>query len=179
MLTFINCRVMKKHYILKGLVIMIFLYACEKETEITDAVVVINELMPVNTTVVSDPDGEFDDWIELYNLSSEPQDLSGWFLSDNGKHISKWQFPEATKIEGKGYLIIWADDDSSGIGLHANFKLSSLGEELLLSDSDGNLIDKVLYPGQSLELSFSRIPDGEGEFIWQIPTFARTNNDIK
>jgi len=74
---------MKKYYILKGLVIMIFLYACEKKTEITDAVVVINELMPVNTTVVSDPDGEFDDWIELYNLSSEPQDLSGWFLSES------------------------------------------------------------------------------------------------
>ena len=168
---------MKKHYILIGLVLLIFLYACEKKSDITDSVVVINELMPVNTTVVSDPDGDFDDWIELYNLSPDARDLSGWFLSDNEKHISKWQFPASTSIEGKGYLIIWADDDSSSNGLHANFKLSSLGEELLLSDPDGNLIDKVLYPGQSLELSFSRKPDGEGEFIWQIPTFARTNND--
>ena len=166
---------MNKHYILNGLVFLILLYACEKKTEITDNVVVINELMPVNTTVVSDPDGEFDDWIELYNKSSESHDLSGWFLSDNEKHISKWQFPAATTIEGNGYLIIWADDDSSGNGLHSNFKLSSLGEELLLSDPDGNLIDKVLYPGQSLELSFSRNPDGLGEFKWQIPTFARTN----
>jgi hypothetical protein len=36
-------------------------------------------------------------------------------------------------------------------------------------------MDKVLYPGQTLELSYSRNPDGEGEFKWQIPTFARTN----
>ncbi|HAM11069.1 MAG: hypothetical protein A2X05_01055 [Bacteroidetes bacterium GWE2_41_25] len=166
---------MKKHNILKGLIFLIFLFACEKKTDMPDSVVVINELMPVNTTVVADPEGEFDDWIELYNLSSEAKDLSGWFLSDNGKHISKWQFPSSTTIAGKGYLIIWADDDSSQTGLHANFKLSSLGEELLLSDPDGNLIDKVLYPGQTLELSFSRNPDGKGEFKWQIPTFARTN----
>jgi len=133
--------------------------------------------MPVNTTVVTDPEGEYDDWIELYNLSVETQDLSGWFLSDNENHISKWQFPPATTIPGKGYLIIWADDDSSQVGLHANFKLSSLGEELILSDPEGDLIDEVLYPGQTLELSYSRNPDGEGEFKWQIPTFSRTNND--
>lgn len=177
MRTLINCSLMKKLYNLKGLVFLIFLTSCEKKSAITDAVVVINELMPVNTTVVTDPDGEYDDWIELYNISSEQQDLSGWFLSDNKNHISKWQFPDATTIEGKGYLIIWADDDSSGVGLHANFKLSSLGEELILSDPDGNLFDKVLYSGQSQELSFSRNPDGEGEFKWQISTFSLSNND--
>jgi hypothetical protein len=168
---------MKRQNILKGLTILFILYACEKKTDNPDGVVVINELMPVNNTVVSDPDGDFDDWIELYNISSEAQDLSGWFLSDNEKHISKWQFPPATTIAGKGYLIIWADDDSSQNGLHASFKLSSLGEEVLLSDSDGNLIDKVLYPGQTLELSYSRNPDGIGAFKWQIPTLSGTNND--
>lgn len=166
---------MDKQNIILALAIVSFLCSCEKKTDNTDSIVVINELMPVNTTVVSDPDGEFDDWIELYNMSSEARDLSGWFLSDNEKHISKWQFPPATTIAGKGYLVIWADDDSAQIGLHSNFKLSSLGEEVLLSDSDGNLMDKVLYPGQTLELSYSRNPDGEGVFKWQIPTFARTN----
>ena len=177
MLHFINHSVMKKQNILKGLTILLIFYACEKNTDNLDNVIVINELMPVNSTVVSDPDGDFDDWIELYNISSAAQDLSGWFLSDNEKHISKWQFPPATTIAGKGYLIIWADDDSSQIGLHASFKLSSLGEEILLSDTEGNLMDKVLYSGQTLELSYSRNPDGEGPFKWQIPTFARTNND--
>lgn len=166
---------MNKLYCLPGLALILCLFSCEKKTDNPENLVVINELMPVNTTVVSDPDGEFDDWIELYNMSSEAKDLSGWFLTDNEKHISKWQFPPATTIAGKGYLVIWADDDSAQIGLHANFKLSSLGEEVLLSDSDGNLVDKVLYPGQTLELSYSRYPDGTGEFKWQIPTFARTN----
>ncbi len=161
---------------IKSLALLLLLFGCERKTDIIDPVVAINELMPLNTTVVSDPDGDFDDWIELYNMSSESFDLSGYFLSDNEKHISKWQFPASTEIEGKGFLIIWADDDSSGTGLHANFKLSSLGEEVLLSDPDGNLIDKVLYPGQSLELSYSRKPDGNGAFIWQLPTFARSNN---
>lgn len=168
---------MNRQNILKALAILLILFGCEKKTDNPHNVVVINELMPVNTTVVSDPDGDFDDWIELYNKSSEAQDLSGWFLSDNEKYISKWQFPPATTIAGKGYLIIWADDESSQIGLHASFKLSSLGEELVLSDRNGNLIDKVLYPAQTLELSYSRNPDGEGAFKWQIPTFSRTNNN--
>ncbi|MBK9390136.1 MAG: lamin tail domain-containing protein [Bacteroidetes bacterium] len=155
--------------------IVAFFFACEKKTENTGSVVFINELMPVNTTVVADQNGEYNDWIELYNISDNEQDISGWFLSDNDKHISKWQFPASTTIKGRGYLIIWADDDSAQTGLHANFKLSSLGEELILSDPEGITVDKALYPGQSLELSYSRNPDGTGAFVWQIPTYLKSN----
>jgi hypothetical protein len=168
---------MKKQNIAFFLSVCFLIYACEKKYAQDDNVICINEVMPVNSTVVADPDGDYDDWIELYNISSEEQDLSGWFLSDNEKHISKYQFPPSTSIAAKGYIIIWADDDSSVAGLHASFKLSSLGEELILSDPEGDQIDKVIYPGQSLELSYSRNPDGTGDFKWQLPTFAMTNNN--
>ena len=169
----------KKKILLLCLIVPILMYSCEKAADPSGGDILINELLPVNTTIVADQNGEYDDWIELVNLSSSGKDISGYFLSDNKDHFSKWQFPSGTAIPGKGYLIIWADDDSAQVGLHANFKLSSLGEEVLLSKPDGTLLDKVIYPGQDLELSFSRNPDGTGAFKWQTPTFNSSNNISK
>jgi hypothetical protein len=160
-------------------VIAVLQISCKKPDDPVQSDIVINELLPVNVTIAPDQNGEFDDWIELYNKSNTERDISGYFLSDNKDHFSKWQFPSGTAIPGKGYLIIWADDDSAQVGLHANFKLSSLGEEVLLSTPEGDLIDKVIYPGQTIELSFARNPDGTGSFKWQVPTYYSSNNISK
>lgn len=135
--------------------------------------------MPVNNSTATDQNGEYDDWIELYNLSASSLDISGHYLSDSKKNIYKWQIPYGTSISGKSYLMIWADEDTTQFGLHANFKLSSSGETVVLSKPDGTLIDKVEYPAQTLELSYSRNPDGTGLFRWQKPTFNWTNNNVK
>jgi Lamin Tail Domain len=158
------------------LIILVSLFACKKPSDPVKSDIVINELLPVNTSIVPDQNGEYDDWIELYNLSNSVIDISGYFLSDNKDNFSKWELPSGTSIPGNGYLIIWADKDSAQVGLHANFKLSSQGEEVLLSKPDGTLIDKVIYPGQTLQLSFSRNPDGTGSFRWQTPTYNSSNN---
>ena len=166
----------EKNLFLVYLIILLLNYSCKKikEQEVKD--IVINELMPVNSTVVADQNGEYDDWIELYNISSGKIDISGYYLTDKKSKISKWQIPQGTSIPGNGYLIIWADKDTTQVGLHANFKLSSLGEDLLFSKPDQTLIDEVTYPGQTLELSYSRNPNGTGPFKWQSPTFNRSNN---
>jgi len=153
--------------------------SCEKEKDPVISSIVINELMAVNTTIVSDQNGEFDDWFELYNLTSADIDISGYFLSDNDSKISKWKIPPGTLIKSGGYLIIWADKDTTQAGLHANFKLSSGGEELVLSKPDLTIIDEISYPEQAAELSYSRFPDGTGSFKWQIPTFNAPNNIVK
>jgi hypothetical protein len=158
--------------------VLIIQCSCEKIKDIPERDIVINELMPVNSTVVADQNGEYDDWFELFNLTSLTIDISGYYLSDNSSKVLKWQIPQGTFIQGNGYLIIWADKDTTQAGLHSNFKLSSLGEELILSKPDGTLIDEVIYPGQTLELSYSRFPDGTGAFRWQNPTF-RNSNDRK
>lgn len=168
-----------KKILLQFLLIMFLFFACKKPDEPVKSDIVINELLPVNSSIVQDQNGEFDDYIELYNLSSSVKDISGYFISDNKDHFSKWEIPSGISIAGNGFLIIWADNDSAQVGLHANFKLSSLGEEVLLSAPDGTLIDKVIYPGQTLELSFSRNPDGTGSFGWQTPTFDSSNNTLK
>ena len=161
------------------LIILIMQYSCKKIEEPIIGELVINELMPVNSTIIADQNGEFDDWIEIFNLSSSSIDVSGYYISDNKGDISKWQIPEGTLITGNGYLIIWADKDTTQAGLHSNFKLSSLGEELVFSKPDGTLIDEIVFPAQTLELSYSRYPDGTGPFSWKSPTFNKTNSDSK
>jgi hypothetical protein len=170
---------MKKNFALLLFVLLILIVSCEKQKDTSTGEIVINELMPVNSTTVSDQNGEFDDWIELYNPSSQSMDISGYHLSDKKSNLSKWSFPQGITVSGKGFLIVWADSDTTQPGLHANFKLSSSGETVSLSKPGGSLIDQVSFSAQTLELSFSRYPDGTGEFRWQIPTFNSTNNNVK
>jgi hypothetical protein len=149
--------------------------SCKKYYEQIDSDIVINELMPVNSTTVTDNYGEYDDWIELYNKSNSTVDISGYYISDSKKKPLKWQIPDNTYIPGNGYLIIWADKDTTEKGLHANFKLSSKGETVSLSNSEKRRIDRVKYPPQKYELTYSRVPDGTGSFRWEYPSFGREN----
>lgn len=167
---------MIKKIVYSGIILILSVsYSCKKTYEQAPASVVINELMPVNSTTVADNYGQFDDWIELYNITNASINLSGYYLSDNKKKPSKWQFPLGTSIDGKGYLIIWCDGDSTQFGLHTNFKLSSSGEDAVLSTPDLTVLDKISFPAQSQELTYSRVPNGTGSFRWQYPTFDSSN----
>lgn len=121
---------------------------------------VINEFMSDNESTITDQDGHFVDWLELYNSSEETINLGGYQLSDDATKGDKWTFPEI-EIEANGFLIIYASGKNlSGPELHTNFKISALGEKLLLSDESGNIIDQwnavTLLPDQS----YGRMPDG-------------------
>ncbi len=133
--------------------------------------VVINELMADNDNVVMDPQGDNDDWVELFNRTDSPVDLTGMYLSDKEDNPTKWQFPDGTVIAANGYLIVWCDEDhddeTATEGLHANFKLSKSGETVLLVDSDANgntVLDTVVFGEQETDVSYGRIPNGTGDF---------------
>ena len=138
---------------------------------------VINEVLADNETTQEDPDGEFEDYVELYNNSSQTINLSGWYLTDNPGNLAKWQFPDGSFIGSGEYLIIWADDDEGQQGIHTNFKLSNNGEELLLVDEEFNIVDEAVFGAQANDVSYARCPNGRGAFEQMAPTFASTNND--
>jgi hypothetical protein len=165
--------------ILGYILVVIITCSCKKTVDVEAANIVINEIMAVNTTTIGDQNGEYDDWIELYNLSASSINLSGYYLSDSRTNLKKWQIPTGVSIQGNGYTIIWADKDTTQGGLHSNFKLSSLGEKVILSDTRGIIINEVAYPAETLELSYSRIPNGTGPFRWKTATFNETNGNVK
>ncbi|MBL0137385.1 MAG: lamin tail domain-containing protein, partial [Bacteroidetes bacterium] len=53
--------------------------------------------------------GEFDDWIELFNNSSQAGDISGYYPTDDYFNPDKWTIPANTIIPANDYLIVWAD----------------------------------------------------------------------
>lgn len=141
--------------------------------------IVINELMASNSAFDKDPQGDYDDWIELYNAGDEPFDVGGMHLTDDLGEAMKWQIPDVnsllTTIPAHGFLRIWADEDITATpGLHADFELDSSGDKIGLFDANGTvLIDSVLYPVQSSDISYGRYPDGEQD--WRFMALASPN----
>jgi len=130
---------------------------------------VINELMASNSSTIQDQQGQYDDWVEIYNFGNAAIDVGGMYLTDDLTEPNKWRFPEnnpsATTIPAYGYLLIWIDNHITDSGLHANFKLDAGGEELGLFDSsatgtDGSsLIDSITFDEQTVDISYGRYPD--------------------
>ncbi len=152
----------------------VFTYLVQVEYAL-DPPVRINELMAQNTAGQQDENGQFEDWIELFNTGSGSFDLSGGWLSDDGSNVFKWQFPENTVIGPQEYLIVWADEDQDEGPLHTNFKLSASGEELWLSSPAGLVLDHLAFGAQTANTAYARIPNGTGPFVQQAPTFAANN----
>ncbi|MBK7379893.1 MAG: CotH kinase family protein [Ignavibacteriales bacterium] len=67
----------------------------------------INELMPSNSVTIKDEDGEFSDWIELYNSSVDTISLLNYGLSDDSTDKFKWVFPEVQLIP-QDYIYLFA-----------------------------------------------------------------------
>jgi hypothetical protein len=135
---------------------------------------VINEVMIANDSTQADNQGDFDDWVELYNNSNAPISLNGLYLSDNFNNPTKWAFPD-TVIAANGYLIIWADNDTIANELHAFFKLNANGEELMIADGNGLVIDSVSFDSIGTDVTWGRYPNGTGSFRLLSPTFNAAN----
>jgi hypothetical protein len=148
-----------------------------------NASVVINELMASNDNCIQDPQGQYDDWIEIHNYGTEDIDIAGMYLTDNLSIPDKWRIPDndpaLTIIPAGGYLLIWADNDIEDIGLHANFQLDIDGEEVGLVDSDGvTLIDSVVFAGQSTDISYGRVTDAADNWSFlSVPSPGAENNN--
>lgn len=125
----------------------------------------LNEMVAQNAGPFTDEDGEESDWIEIKNTGNTPNELAGFYLTDDPVNLTKWRFP-ATAVDAGAFLIIFASDKdraTSGSELHANFKLSAGGEYLALVEPDGLTIhDEIApaYPVQYAGVSFGRLPDG-------------------
>ncbi|MBN1361946.1 MAG: CotH kinase family protein, partial [Sedimentisphaerales bacterium] len=130
----------------------------------------INEFMAANASTIRNPQGGYDDWIELYNPADHPVNIAGMYLTDDLEVPCKWRIPAGdlavTTVAAKGYLLIWADGGAAS-GLHADFALNSDGDVIALFDADGlTLLDSIEYDEQATDTSYGRLPDGTDEWFF-------------
>ena len=135
-----------------------------KETE--DIGLYINEFMASNATTLCDSFGNYSDWIELYNSTDTDMDISGFGISDNLSQPMKYRFPDGTTIAAKGYLVVFCsgNEGMQNGELHAPFGLRSYGEDVVIANRAGRIIDSYSFKNQETDVSMARIPDGAGEF---------------
>lgn len=141
--------------------------------------VVINEFLAGNDTGLTDENGDYEDWLELYNAGTKAVSLAGYYLTDRLDEPNHWALPDTTMQAG-AFLLIWADDDEEDGPLHTNFKLSKDGESVgLFQDIDGTFIamDTLRFGPQTDDISYGRRPDGGSEWVfYNPPTPGATNS---
>jgi hypothetical protein len=123
---------------------------------------VITEFMAANASGERDEDGEFSDWIEIYNPDLQAASLLGWYLTGSTQNLGQWRFPDLT-VPGGGYALVFASGkdrrDPTG-NLHTNFKLDRSGEYLALVRPDGSTVASEfapVYPPQATDVSYGRM----------------------
>ncbi len=103
--------------------------------------VIITEFMAENDNTKADEDGDYPDWIELFNSGTNTVNLNGWYLSD-GLSVNLdnyWRFP-ATNLPPQGFLLVFAsgkDRRVPGAPLHTDFALNDNGDHVFLIKPDG------------------------------------------
>jgi len=138
-----------------------------------DLALAISEFVASPGESVADEDGEFGDWIELYNAGVVAVDLAGWSLTDDEEEPQKWMFP-ARQVRPGEFLLVFASgkdrapsSDPGGANeelpeagvppeLHSNFRLSREGEYLALVAPDLTVVSAFSpqYPPQRTGASY-------------------------
>lgn len=122
--------------------VVYFVALCSVDSEAQN--IVINEVMYVNKTSLPDEDGDFHDWIELYNPLDSAVDIGMYGLNDKYNNCNSWVFPNIT-MPAKSYLIVFASGKNRkhGIELHCDFKLKTMKEAVYLFNNTGIIIDSI------------------------------------
>ena len=99
------------------------------------------------------------DWIELYNATTDPIDVGGWFLSDSASNLTKYEIPAGTVIAPAGFAIF--GETTLGFALSG-----TCGEEVVLSAGDGATPtgprDFVRFGPMEAGVTLGRSPNGHG-----------------
>lgn len=145
------------------------------------AAIVINEICAKNTSYAAS-DGNFYDWIELYNPTGNAVNLSGYGLTDKESNPFKFTFPDNTILNGGERLVVFCDSNLTELNgqLAAPMGLSTDGETVILSDNNGNAVDTLTFGVMETNITYGRVPDGSSEFAFMnmTPGAANQKNNI-
>ncbi len=133
--------------------------------------------MSSNESTIADKDGEFNDWIEVYNSGSSSINLKNYSLSDKQSNLTKWSFPE-TYLAPYEYLVVFASNKNinNPDELHTNFKISQEGEPIYLTNPSGQVISEFSPLHISTDYSVGRMQDGTNRIAsFHLPSPGQNN----
>jgi len=140
----------------------------------------ISEFQARNAFTIADNFQEYDDWIEIANISNQDVNLNGYYITDDMDRKSRFLLLSTGNeliVPPGGYLILWADDDNNQGYNHLNFNISGKPGLIALFSPSLQLIDSVNYVQQYMDISMGRIP--ESPYTWSyflVPTPGGKNS---
>jgi len=163
-----------KKYIIFGMFVLVLVVSTHTQA------VVINEFMASNGLTIADEDGDYEDWIELYNSGSQAVNLEGYGLTDDLDEPFQWVFPDIN-IEPGEYLLVWASNkdhclEQGAVEPHTNFAISREGEPLQLTAPDGTIVDSVGPLELPRDISYGRVTDGGDQWGYFDEPTPRASN---
>jgi hypothetical protein len=143
---------------------------------------VINEIMASNNGTIAATDGEYYDWVELYNASSDPIYLGDYGLTDDLGNPAKFSLP-AVSLPAGDFALFWASDEAVVDPYHMPFKLAKSGEEVaLFYDPNGtaDTVDYISYGAQITDVSYGRSYDASPNWVFfSMPTPDASNGTLE
>lgn len=137
--------------------------------------IVVNEITPSSLTVEGDA-------IELYNVTNDPIDIGGWYLSDDGDNLFKFRIPDGVVLAAHRYRVFDEGDFNAVPGELASFTLDGIrgGDVWLVSvdseDRPTRFADHVEFGPVQNGVALGRLPQGLGElFPLESPTIGTAN----
>ncbi len=141
----------------------------------------INEYSAANKSLQVANNGEYYDWIELYNAGSSSVNVGGWYLSDNITNLIKWQIPAGLTINAGAFRLIYCSGRNGVFSgqYNTNFKLtqSDTSEYIILTNAGGIIQDSTkIFPNQRNQ-SHGRTTNGAATWsVFTTATPGATNN---
>ena len=155
----------------------------------------LSEFSAENEQTILDEDGAAPDWIEIWNSTNSPINLTGYHLTDRQTGSNAWTFP-AWVLNPNEFLIVFASGkdrkpaqvvvgkDNLGTPaqprLHTNFKIEKSGGYLALTRTNGaggfeSVTQFSSYPPQRADVSYGS-SDAEGYIGYmETPTPGQPN----
>ena len=153
---------------------------------------------PERDVAINEIHGWGGDWVELYNAGAEAVDLAGWRVTDcdeqgRSRMTRALAFPRGTTIPARSYLLVVSGRSRKAKEgevqricaakgatrcFRASWRISQKGGDTVrLIAPDGRLLSEAAYPPGVVARtrSWSRLPNGSGEFGLGDPTPGRDN----
>ena len=135
---------------------------------------IINEILadPGTTDGDANNDGTIntseDEFIELYNVGTQPLDISGYTMEDG--YTTRHTFPAQTTIGSGEFFVLFGGgsvdnfNGNSQVSSSGSLGLNNGGDDVIIKNTAGVVVVTVTYSGAT-DQSICRDPDFTGEFV--------------
>ncbi|HET6409878.1 MAG TPA: lamin tail domain-containing protein, partial [Chthoniobacteraceae bacterium] len=134
----------------------------------------LNEVLARNEGVVTDPAGNWPDFIEIFNPGASSFDMSGMKLGTDNPFATDWVFPVGSTVAAGGFLRLWCDSSRLPDATNIGVALADHGGGVWLYNTNGLKVDQIDYGPQARNLSI-----GKSGGLWRLlaqPTPAAANS---